>query len=95
MSSKRWPLQSVFAVTVISCLGQPVLGQADRVDPIKDLVSRLSLESYKQTIQGLAQFGDRRQGTQRNEDALDWIEEQLKAVGCSNTERLDYIYDPR
>ena len=32
-------------------------------DPVGVLVSRLDLEKYKATIKGLAQFGDRRQGT--------------------------------
>ena len=61
---------------------------------IKELVSRLDLESYKSVIKGLTQFGDRRQGTSRNQKAVDWIEQQLQAVGCSNTNRLAYTYDP-
>ena len=68
--------------------------QNDTSDPIRELVGRLELESYKIVIQGLAQFGDRRQGTERNRRAVDWIEEQLQAVGCSNTERLHYVFDP-
>lgn len=67
--------------------------QADD-DPIRELVSRLELQSYKDTIKGLTQFGDRRQGTQRNRDAVDWIEQQLQAVGCANTERVNYVFDP-
>jgi hypothetical protein len=35
------------------------------------LVGRLDLERYKETIRGLAQFGDRRQGTERNRRAVD------------------------
>jgi len=58
------------------------------------LVSRLTLDNYKETPKGLTQFGDRRQGTQRNRDAVDWIEAQLQAVGCSNTQRITYEYDP-
>ncbi len=61
-------------------------------DPIKTLVSRLDLETYKATIKGLTQFGDRRQGTDRNREAIDWIEAQLKSYGCTNTERLKYEY---
>ena len=68
--------------------------QDDTRDSILELVSRLELESYKTVIQGLAQFGDRRQGTERNRLAVDWIEEQLQAVGCSNIERLHYVFDP-
>ncbi len=63
-------------------------------DPIAPLVSRLDLEKYKATIKGLTQFGDRRQGTDRNRAAIDWIEAQLKSYGCTNTERLEYEYPP-
>jgi hypothetical protein len=61
---------------------------------IKTMVSRLDLEKYKATIKGLTQFGDRRQGTKRNRDAVDWIEAQLKSYGCTNTERITYTYPP-
>jgi peptidase M28-like protein len=61
-------------------------------DPIKTLVGRLDLEKYKAAIKGLTEFGDRRQGTKRNRDAVDWIEAQLKSYGCTNTERLKYTY---
>lgn len=60
----------------------------------KALVDRLDLEKYKATIKGLTQFGDRRQGTDRNRAATDWIEAQLKGYGCTNTERLKYDYQP-
>ena len=50
-------------------------------DPIKTMVDRLELERYKDTIKGLTQFGDRRQGTERNRNALDFIEAQLKSYG--------------
>ena len=62
-------------------------------DPIAELVGRLDLERYKAVIKGLTQFGDRRQGTQRNRDAVDWIGARLDAAGCP-TERLQYTYDP-
>jgi hypothetical protein len=66
---------------------------AARQDPtIKALVDRLDLEKYKATIKGLTQFGDRRQGTDRNRAALDWIEAQLKSYGCTPTERITYTY---
>src|SRR5258707_4929245 len=45
-------------------------------------------------IKGLTQFGDRRQGTDRNRKAVDWIEAQLKSYGCTNTERIKYDYQP-
>src|SRR5580698_2366697 len=63
-------------------------------DPIAPLVGRLNLESYKATIKSLTQFGDRREGTNRNRAAIDWIEAQLKSYGCTNTERIHYDYQP-
>ena len=63
-------------------------------DPIRELVGRLQLDRYKAVIRGLTQFGDRRQGTQRNSNAVDWIEQQLIAAGCERVERLQYVYDP-
>ena len=63
-------------------------------DDVRTLVSRLDLQQYKATLKGLTQFGDRRQGTKRNRDAIDWIEAQLRSVGCTATERLDYVFDP-
>jgi hypothetical protein len=68
--------------------------QAADNDPIKTLVSRLDLQRYKATIRGLTKFGDRRQGTDRNRNAVDWIEAQLKSYGCTNTERIHYTYTP-
>src|SRR5262245_60097685 len=58
------------------------------------LVDRLDLEKYKATIKGLTQFGDRREGTQRNRDAVAWIEQQLKSYGCQ-TDRMTYEVAPR
>ena len=78
-----------------SCLlGNSMVLQAQDNVTIKELVSRLDLESYKSVIKGLTQFGDRRQGTSRNQKAVDWIEQQLQTVGCTNTKRLTYTYDP-
>jgi peptidase M28-like protein len=63
-------------------------------DDIRTLVGRLELEKFKATLKGLTQFGDRREGTQRNRDAVDWIEAQLKSFGCP-TGRLTYEVQPR
>src|SRR6267142_3538160 len=71
----------------------PLTGAADG-DPIRTLVARLDLATYKSTIKGLTQFGDRRQGTERNRAAVDWIEAQLKSHGCANIARLKYTYFP-
>jgi hypothetical protein len=60
---------------------------------VQTLVGRLDLERYKATVKGLTQFGDRRQGTERNRKAVDWIEAQLKSHGCP-TERVKYEYNP-
>ena len=68
---------------------------AETDDPVRTLVGRLQLDQYKATLKGLTQFGDRRQGTTRNRDAVDWIEAQLQAVGCTTTERIRYTYDPQ
>jgi len=77
---------------------KPVLPTAvapiDSADPVALMVARLDLEQYKTTLKGLTQFGDRRQGTKRNRDAVDWIEAQLKSYGCTNTERIVYRYEP-
>jgi hypothetical protein len=95
------------SVTVAACLlawASPIGAQrgerggqqpAAADDPIKGLVGRLELEKYKATIKGLTQFGDRRQGTDRNRAAVDWIEAQLKSYGCANVERINYEYQPR
>src|SRR3989442_1596110 len=74
-----------------------IVAQADSApapDPIPQLVARLDLERYKATIKGLTRFGDRRQGTDRNRAAVDWIEAQLRSYGCSDVARLRYNYQP-
>jgi Peptidase family M28 len=75
-------------------LGQPLLGQQRAApDPdVQNLVNRLDLDRYKATIEALSGFGDRRQGTRRNRDAVDWIEAQLRSYGCADVERLTYQY---
>src|SRR5262249_31721492 len=78
-----------------SSFAQNDAAQPDSVDPVRMLVGRLDLERYKATIKGLTQFGDRRQGTDRNRAAVDWIEAQLKSYGCTNTERIKYEYNGR
>jgi hypothetical protein len=78
------------------CCGLLIAGPAStfaQTDTVKTMVGRLDLAKYKATIKGLTQFGDRRQGTDRNRAAIDWIEAQLKSYGCTNTERLKYVFD--
>jgi hypothetical protein len=94
---------AMLAVVLTRAQAQPVTAPpappantqaADDNDPVRLLVGRLDLEKYKATIKGLTQFGDRRQGTDRNRAAIDWIEAQLKSYGCTNTERIKYDYQP-
>ena len=74
-------------------LATPVAGQQAAVpDDIRTLVGRLDLQRYKSTIEALSRFGDRRQGTRRNREAVDWIEAQLKSYGCADVQRLTYTY---
>ena len=89
--------RQVAAVLALACAWPLAFAQnnkapVDPADPVSVLVSHLDLEKYKATIKGLTQFGDRRQGTERNRKALDWIEAQLKSYGCTNTERLQFEY---
>ena len=94
---------SVFAVGMLICICAPAAAQvsatqvppaAPAEDVVAALVGRLDIEKYKATIKGLTRFGDRRQGTDRNRQAIDWIEAQLRSYGCSNTERLKYDFQP-
>jgi hypothetical protein len=80
-----------FAIPIASAQTPAPVSAAAPADPIAALVGQLDLEKYKATVKGLTKFGDRRQGTQRNRQALDWIEAQLKSYGCS-TERLQYQF---
>jgi len=86
------------ALTLVQAASQPPAARSPAQsqttqpdDPIQSLVARLDLEKYKATIKGLTQFGDRRQGTDRNRAAIDWIHAQLESYGCP-TERIKYQY---
>jgi hypothetical protein len=94
ISTARVLARSSLALLVAAPLAaQTPAATADSTpDPIAQMVSRLDLEHYQATIKGLTQFGDRRQGTERNRKAVDWIEQQLKSYGCTNTERITYEY---
>ena len=60
-------------------------------DSLKNALARLDFERYKAHIKGLSQFGDRMQGTQRNRDAIDWLEKQLRSFGYTNVERHRFM----
>ncbi|HTS78488.1 MAG TPA: hypothetical protein VMG40_19925, partial [Bryobacteraceae bacterium] len=84
-------LLPIAAMLAVNAPAQPA---SPEDDPVKTMVGRLDLQRYKATIRGLTKFGDRRQGTDRNRQAIDWIEAQLKTYGCTNTERIHYEYAP-
>ena len=60
-------------------------------DSTRIIVGRLELDRYKAHIKGLSQFGDRTQGTQRNRDAIDWLEKQLRSFGYTAIERQRFL----
>ncbi len=93
MKTCLWFL-AVFSVCLAQTPAPPAATPPTLPDLIKPLVDRLDLERYKSTIKSLTQFGDRRQGTDRNRSAIDWIEAQLKSYGCTNTERVTYNFEP-
>jgi hypothetical protein len=70
----------------------PVDNRGDVAKSVDTAITRLNLSSYRVAILGLTQFGDRTQGTQRNSDALDWIEAELQSHGYTNVERHGYLY---
>src|SRR5262249_43208990 len=79
---QQWPFPARPIADPLPPLATPTIDEG-----IKALVGRLELEKYKATIKGLTRFGDRRQGTDRNRAAVDWIEAQLKSYGCT-TDRI-------
>jgi len=94
---RSYPLTALCISATLAWCQPPAPAEAPKAeppDPIIPIVAQLNLEHYKATIKGLTQFGDRRQGTDRNRAAVDWIEAQLKSYGCTNTERIHYNYDP-
>lgn len=94
--NRSWKVPAaVYVFATISMAGASTsFAQSVADDPVRTLVNRLTLDGYKATLKGLTQFGDRRQGTQRNRDAIDWIEQQLTAAACDEVERLSYRYEP-
>jgi len=83
-----------FAQVQVPAAAPQAAAQAAPDDPIRTLVGQLDLEKYKATIKALTKFGDRRQGTDRNRAATDWIEAQLRSYGCADVARIKYDYQP-
>ncbi len=76
---------------------QRVLGGVEMTaadNAVKMIVDRLDFDSYKEILRGLTAFGDREQGTERNAQAIDWIEAQLQGWGYE-TGRIHYEFTPR
>jgi len=98
--ARRRLVMGVAAILVLGAASAAIAQQGGAAKPAEDpqdamtrkLLSRLDIEKYKATIKGLTQFGDRRQGTERNRKAVDWIEAQLRSYGCP-TERVRYTYE--
>lgn len=86
------PSAALVLLVMLTGCTTPVVPDEEAADPAAILVSRLDLERYKQTIKGLTQFGDRRQGTSRNQQAVDWIAEQLASFQCEPVERMTYTF---
>src|SRR5437879_4679903 len=60
-------------------------------EQVRAVISRLDLERYKAHIKGLTQYGDRLQATQRNRDAIDWLEKELRSFGYTNVARHRFM----
>jgi hypothetical protein len=74
-------------VDLRNILGGVPMTAADSI--VKSVVDRLDFDSYKELVRGLTEFGDREQGTERNAQAVDWIEQQLRGWGYT-TGRVEY-----
>ena len=95
MTQIRWWIWPLATAATMASTSASLAQSAAEPDPAAlALVQRLDLERYKATIKGLTLFGDRREGTDRNRAAIDWIEKELRSYGCTNTERMKYEYHP-
>ena len=96
MNSRLCSVLTLLGLGVLPAFGQGIPAEVPPSvpDPVQVLVARLELARYKETVHSLTTFGDRREGTDRNRAALDWIEAQLRSYGCSNVERLTYLFPP-
>jgi hypothetical protein len=92
MQSRLLSLGAIALGTLLLDVGLAAQQEPGPNPDIQTLVGRLELQRYKSTIESLSRFGDRRQGTRRNREAVDWIELQLKSYGCADVARLAYAY---
>jgi hypothetical protein len=79
---------TLIAISVVNVFSQTSLND----DALELLVSRLDFDKYKATIKTLGQFGDRREGTEGNHKAAEWIEAQLQSYRCIS-DRVRYIQE--
>ena len=82
------------AALAVVLLAAPITGAQTAnapSDQVRTVVGRLELERFKAHVKGLTQFGDRMVGTQRNRDAIDWLDRQLRGFGYSNVERHRFM----
>jgi hypothetical protein len=102
MQNAKFKMQTVRGVCIflsalfVGVLSVELRGQTPAASAHPDVaafVSRLDLDHYKATLKELTRFGDRREGTDRNRAAIDWVEAQLRSYGCA-TERLSYMFTP-
>ena len=88
-------MRTVLALVVCAltgAIGADVFSQtSESTDPIQLLVGRLDIDGYKGGIKALTQFRDRRDGTEENRTAMEWIERQLQSYRCIS-DRIRYTY---
>src|SRR5947199_8842044 len=83
-------VETFLGTMILVCIASGQTANAPS-EQIRTVVGRLSLDRFKAHIKGLAQFGDRMQGSDGNRKAIDWLEQQLKAFGYTNVERQGYM----
>jgi hypothetical protein len=79
-------------VLLFAHCGGTSAGPSEPPDPTTTLLAALDPARFRSDVAALSQFGDRTQGTQRNVDALAWIEAELRSYGYTNVERHAYVY---
>jgi hypothetical protein len=80
-----------FSLAILACAAAVSAQTPSASSDARAVVGRLELQRFKSHVKGLTQFGDRMQGTQRNRDAIAWLEKQLKDFGYTNVERQRFM----
>jgi hypothetical protein len=79
--ARRRTAPIILAITLALVAPASIGALGAQSDAAATLVSRLDLERYKSNVENLAGFGTRYWNTEGNEQARDWIEEQLESYG--------------